>query len=577
MKNNKRKSSGSVASPPRPSSSSVSASSINNTYNMPQPSAAPGFVGETGTNTAAAAVTAAAVSALQANPTAAQQLLPGMTMPTPGTEDVLDALEQNINFLAQTMQNQGQNSEADMARLNALRSTLQQTKDLHAQNERQRIDTFLTMSAVQAGAAGPISTSSAAPAGHHVNLPQAQTDDSAANNIATNGGRADTTATDASSSTNKSISTNAAASTDTNTDNKSETNAAGTNDNMNAAAASSVAVPTQPEMYQPKLEPELEALLSPTGFLDCPAMSQQEEERELKSLSESDFYKAYGDIYGHKPPKLAQVEDLLIAVDMELSRLPREDAAAINAARDALPLLCLSSRHIMLFLQNEDFDPPRAALRMARFWTNRIELYGDAAFNISSNISLPTEDDLLRMYNRSYDVVDSRDPTIHEENRSMAKAFLDRFEGCMVDAIRNEINSYPDTKKESYLKAVDSCPDRVEELYLDFLRCTNFSIKSSAERMINYYHFYDKLFGPSAVDNATGEFLPIVQMSMGDRAIDDLELGFCRLIPNANDDYGRPIIYFDFSYLEEGSYTMMGAVSSVFFTCLIFFPYLHHL
>lgn len=353
---------------------------------------------------------------------------------------------------------------------------------------------------------------------------------------------------------------------ETDTDNKHDPKANGTNDdniNKTADAVTSTApVPSQPEIYQPKLDPDLEALLKPTGFLDCPAMSQQEEERELKSLSESDFYKAYGDIYGHKPPKLAQVEDLLIAVDMELSRLPREDAAAINAARDALPLLCLSSRHIMLFLQNEDFDPPRAALRMARFSTERIELYGDAAFNITSNISLPTEDDLLRMHNRSYDVVDSRDPTIHEENRSMAKAFLDRFEGCMVDAIRNEINSYPDSKKESYLKAINSCPDRVEELYLDFLRCTNFSIKSSAERMLNYYHFYDKLFGPSAVDNATGEFLPIVQMSMGDRAIDDLELGFCRLIPNANDDYGRPIIYVDFSYLEEGSYTMMGAVRS---------------
>ena len=68
-------------------------------------------------------------------------------------------------------------------------------------------------------------------------------------------------------------------------------------------------------------------------------------------------------------------------------------------------------------------------------------------------------------------LMDSRDPTIHEENRSMAKAFLDRLEGCMVDAIRNEINLYPDTKKESYLKAVDSCPNCVEELYyLDFLR-----------------------------------------------------------------------------------------------------------
>ena len=67
-----------------------------------------------------------------------------------------------------------------------------------------------------------------------------------------------------------------------------------------------------------------------------------------------------------------------------------------------------------------------AALRMARFWTERIDLYGDAAFNITSNISLPTEDDLLRMYNRSYDVVECRDPAVREENRAMARAFQPR-------------------------------------------------------------------------------------------------------------------------------------------------------
>ena len=264
------------------------------------------------------------------------------------------------------MQNQGQNSDADMARLNALRSTLQQTKDLHAQNERQRIDTFLTMSAVQAGAAGPMSTSSH----QNVNLTPAPQDGSSnTNNIATSGDNA-TASANTSDKGNTTADTNKISETDIDSKHEAKTN--GTNDdninnNTADAAASAATVPTQPEIYQPKLDPELEALLKPTGFLDCPAMSQQEEERELKSLSESDFYKAYGDIYGHKPPKLAQVEDLLIAVDMELSRLPREDAAAINAARDALPLLCLSSRHIMLFLQNEDFDPPRAALRMARF------------------------------------------------------------------------------------------------------------------------------------------------------------------------------------------------------------------
>ena len=64
----------------------------------------------------------------------------------------------------------------------------------------------------------------------------------------------------------------------------------------------------------------------------------------------------------------------------------------------------------------------------------------------TSNISLPTEDDLLRMYNRSYDVVECRDPAVREENRAMARAFLDRFEGCMIEAIRNEIHTYPDSK-----------------------------------------------------------------------------------------------------------------------------------
>ena len=542
MKNKRKASSssgGAVSSPQRPPTANVSDAPISGPQFLPGMSV-PSSMSATGTVTTAP---------------------PNPTLPAPGTEDVLEALEHNINFLADTMANQGQNTDADLARLHALRSTLQQTKDLHAQNERQRIDTFLTMSAVQANGAIPQLTAQqqAMASLNGVNLPQSQLDNSlpnasadvSSNNVGGGDGTAALTDTDGTAIADTDNSANAK---------NADTDITGTNDSI-VADAGATKNNTKKAYTQPKLDPELEKMLQPTGFLDCPAMSPEEEERELKSLSEADYYKAYADIYGRKPTPLAQVEQMLIDVDMELSRLPREDAAAINAARDALPLLCLSSRHIMLFLQNEDFVPRRAALRMARFWTERIDLYGDAAFNITSNISLPTEDDLLRMYNRSYDVVECRDPAVREENRAMARAFLDRFEGCMIEAIRNEIHTYPDSKKESYLKALKSCPHRVEELYLDFLRCTNFSIKSSAERMINYFHFYDKLFGPSASDNLVGEFLPISQMTMGDRAIEDLELGFCRLVPNANDAHGRPIMFFDFSYLEEGSYTMMGAVS----------------
>ena len=104
---NKRKasssSSGAVSSPQRPPTANVSDAPISGPQFLPGMSV-PSSMSATGTVTTAP---------------------PNPTLPAPGTEDVLEALEHNINFLADTMANQGQNTDADLARLHALRSTLQ--------------------------------------------------------------------------------------------------------------------------------------------------------------------------------------------------------------------------------------------------------------------------------------------------------------------------------------------------------------------------------------------------------------------------------------------------------------------
>ena len=436
----------------------------------------------------------------------------------PGTGDILSAMAHNIEVLAETMQSKGQNSAADKAELDELRATLEETKRVHEENDRFRIDRFLLASAAQEAVAIQEGTDAHGSSTH-----------------------------------------------------------SGT-----SSEATSSSQPPQSQHQDPAQHADADldsddlAKLSSAGFLDAPGMTPEAEKQDVIALStEAEYARTYADVFGRKPATVADLEKMLDAVDSELAKLPQEEMVALNRAREALPMLCLSSRHTMIFLQATGFQPGPAAKQMARYWSKRVALYGDDAFS-PGNLSLPSNEDLIRMYDKAYEALHF-DLDADDEERALAATFVERFHTFKLEALTKELESYPTQRRESYLKAKELCPGRISDI--DFLQSANFNVKDAAERICNYFQLYDELFGPSSEENQNedGTFLPIAQSSFGDEQLSDLYLGFCRIMPG-NDKYGRAIIFFDVSKLEKGAYSDRGIVST--YMCVgrkaIYFNHHHH-
>ena len=411
----------------------------------------------------------------------------------PGTGDILSAMAHNIEVLAETMQSKGQNSAADKAELDELRATLEETKRVHEENDRFRIDRFLLASAAQEAVAIQEGTDAHGSSTH-----------------------------------------------------------SGT-----SSEATSSSQPPQSQHQDPAQHADADldsddlAKLSSAGFLDAPGMTPEAEKQDVIALStEAEYARTYADVFGRKPATVADLEKMLDAVDSELAKLPQEEMVALNRAREALPMLCLSSRHTMIFLQATGFQPGPAAKQMARYWSKRVALYGDDAFS-PGNLSLPSNEDLIRMYDKAYEALHF-DLDADDEERALAATFVERFHTFKLEALTKELESYPTQRRESYLKAKELCPGRIPDI--DFLQSTNFNVKDAAERICNYFQLYDELFGRD------GTFLPIAQGSFGDEQLSDLYLGFCRVMPGT-DRHGRAIIFFDVSKLQKGGYSDRGIVS----------------
>ena len=223
------------------------------------------------------------------------------------------------------MQSQGQNSASDKAELDELRATLEETKRVHEENDRFRIDRFLLASAAQEAAAIQEGTDAHGSSTH-----------------------------------------------------------SGTSRSSEATSSSQ---PPQSQHQDQAQHADLDsddlAKISSAGFLDAPGMTPEAEKQDVIALStEAEYARTYADVFGRKPATVADLEKMLDAVDSELAKLPQEEMAA-------LPMLCLSSRHTMIFLQATGFQPGPAAKQMARFWSKRVALYGDDAFS-PGNLSLPS-------------------------------------------------------------------------------------------------------------------------------------------------------------------------------------------
>ena len=103
--------------------------------------------------------------------------------------------------------------------------------------------------------------------------------------------------------------------------------------------------------------------LTPSYLQEAAGVSMEGKAAEMANLSDQEKQALFEDLYGRKPGDAEKVERLLLAVDEELGRIPPEEMAAATyvRAREAFPSPFHSSRHVLLFLNVEDFDPKRAA------------------------------------------------------------------------------------------------------------------------------------------------------------------------------------------------------------------------
>ena len=103
--------------------------------------------------------------------------------------------------------------------------------------------------------------------------------------------------------------------------------------------------------------------LTPSYLQEAAGVSMEGKAAEIANLSDQEKKALFEDLYGRKPGDTEKVERLLLAVDEELGRIPPEEMATATyvRAREAFPSPFHSSRHVLLFLNVEDFDPKRAA------------------------------------------------------------------------------------------------------------------------------------------------------------------------------------------------------------------------
>ena len=103
--------------------------------------------------------------------------------------------------------------------------------------------------------------------------------------------------------------------------------------------------------------------LTPSYLREAAGISMEGKAAEMANLSDREKNALFEDLYGRKPGGVEKVERLLLAVEEELERIPPKEktTAAFIRAREEFPSPFHSSRHVLLFLHIEDFDPKRAA------------------------------------------------------------------------------------------------------------------------------------------------------------------------------------------------------------------------
>jgi len=126
----------------------------------------------------------------------------------------------------------------------------------------------------------------------------------------------------------------------------------------------------------------------------------------------------------------------------------------------------------------------------------------------------------------------------------------------LLAEVEDAIEAIPGEKKTAYIEATKLCPDQIrkESNLYDFLRLTDYNVKSAAWKLISYWQRRFELFGKRA-------FFPMTQTgegSLGRHETTMLGSGVLFVLPE--DRAGRPVVFYDSSKAVDTSREVLRRV-----------------
>ena len=317
----------------------------------------------------------------------------------------------------------------------------------------------------------------------------------------------------------------------------------------------------------------------------------------------------YREIHGHvaSGDEDEAMHGRIEQLEREIWKLPKEDKAALMRVLRKNPLLFVVSSQTKLFLSSEDFDAPRAARRIARYWQRREDLFGEDNVLKDGDVPSPNLEDYNRFYSRCEDILEDADAD--EEGRAIARDYIHAVDHQKIKAMDQVVAQALDKRKDILKWLVECKLIRYEkqnsssdylsmviagssEEKMRFIRSEFFIEKNAASRLVKYWSYKYELFGPGrgtkrANEDSSGQLSCDLSRKI---LLDDdrmagcpelLDRGFFRIAPDT-DAFGRIIVVFNmkkltdvFDEINEGdgetTIVSVGMLEfCIFVSCLIF-------
>lgn len=180
---------------------------------------------------------------------------------------------------------------------------------------------------------------------------------------------------------------------------------------------------------------------------------------------------------------------------------------------------------------------------MVRYWEMRARYYGgrDGAFS-SGTFSLPTDEDLLRIYHKSLATLNNADST--QPIKDAASAFLAKFCDQKLKDLDVQIAAQDHETTAPYLAYKEAHPHIFSTCHhLGFLQASDYNPVVAANRIVKHWYFYDRLFGSRDSDGNLVYTPVTLSNSLNEDCLELLFEGKAVRVMCDEDDHGRGLVY----------------------------------